>query len=31
LLLLVLLFLMWRFVPALEPYFRMHPDTPRSS
>ncbi len=31
LLLLVLLLLIWRFVPVLEPYFRMYRDTPRSS
>jgi hypothetical protein len=31
LLLLALLLLMWRFVPVLEPQFRMHPGAPRSS
>jgi protein-S-isoprenylcysteine O-methyltransferase Ste14 len=31
LLLLALLLLIWRFAPALEPYFRMYRDTPRSS
>jgi protein-S-isoprenylcysteine O-methyltransferase Ste14 len=31
LLLLVLLLLIWRFAPVLEPYFRMHRNTPRSN